>query len=94
MAPEQAPERAMPANDRLRAHDGDGLQELRKDLGDGGDAPPVARLKARPRCAPPKHDDLLAEQGILRHEPAAAAEGIAHQAEKGSEGFTEHGQTL
>jgi hypothetical protein len=93
MAPEQTPERPMPANNGFGAHDGDGLQEPRKDPGDGGDAPPVARLEARPRCAPPKHDDLLAEQGIFRHEPGASTEGIPHQAEEDSEELAKHGQT-
>jgi hypothetical protein len=51
MAPEQTPERAMPANHGVGAYDRDGLQEPRKDPGDGGDAPPVARLEVRPRGA-------------------------------------------
>ena len=63
-----------------------------EDFGEGGDGPPVARLEARTRCASLKHDDLLAEHCILRHELGVSAEGIAHQAEEGSEELRKHRQ--
>ena len=92
--PHGSPRDGQVASTGFGAHDGDGLQEPRKDLGDVGDAPPVVRLKARPRCSSPKLDDLLTEQGILRHEPGAFAEGIVHQAGEASEELTKHGQAL
>ena len=82
----------MPAHHGLWTHDGDGAKQSWKDLGDGGDGPPVTRLEARPRCASLKHDDLLAEQSVLGDQLGTPTDGNAHQAEAGFDELTKHCQ--
>ena len=91
-SPQEPPERAMPTNRSVRAHDDDGIQEGWQELGQGGDGPSVTQFESRARCASLKNQDLLSEQGVLGDKFSASAEGIAHQAEDGSEEFTKHRQ--
>jgi hypothetical protein len=89
-APDEPPERAMPANHGFRAHDGDGVQERGEDPADPGDGKAITRLEAGMRGSPPKDDELLAEKGVLGEQSGARAKHPEERREETGHKLTDH----
>jgi len=80
----------VPSENCLRADDEDGVQDRGEEPADPGDGQAITGLELGMRGSSPKHDDLLAEKGVLGEQSGATAKHPEERREKAGHKFTDH----